>query len=188
MKRASLLVVMLVMLSTIAHAENREVVDWVMYLIVRPHNFYRAAYGNDAIEKYDFPLYAGYVYSEDSKSIKWHAVESVFEDRMRRWSKTYSEYDLVSMHPIDASNKMGWKLSEHDFFEAATILITEQEGFYPVRYEKNATIDPDWRPIFSGKFRYSKEDADKFRIAPMPKKDFTPLNWDQGAYNERMKK
>jgi hypothetical protein len=115
-------------------------------------------------------------------------VEKLFEDRMRRWSKTYPEYDLVSMHPIDASNKMGWKLSEPDFFEAATILITAETGLYPVRYERSAIIDPDWRPVFANKFRYTKEDAEKFRIPSMPKKDFTPLNWDQDAYNERMKK
>lgn len=188
MKIASLFLMAFVLVTSIAHAENGSNVEWVMYLVVRAHNFKNATYSNDGIQNYEFPLYVGYIYSEDSKSIKWNALEKVVERKMKRWAETYSKYDLVSRHPLDASNKMGWKLSEYGFFDAAQVLIVEETGFYPVRYERNATIDPDWRPVFASKFRYTKEDADALRIAPMPKKDFTPLNWDQDAYNERMKK
>lgn len=171
-----------------AYAEQRNTVDWVMYLVVRAHNFKNATYSNDGIQNYEFPLYVGYIYSEDSKGIKWNALEKVVEREMKRWAETYSKYDLVSRHPLDASSKVAWKLSDYDFFDAAQVLIVEETGFYPVRYERNATIDPDWRPVFASKFRYTKEDADALRIAPMPKKYFTPLNWDQDAYSERMEK
>ncbi|GFM35115.1 hypothetical protein DSM101010T_34800 [Desulfovibrio subterraneus] len=162
--------------------------DWVVYLVATPTSYEFVNYSSDGLEKYSFPLYLGYIYSPDSKTIKWKSFHGFAEREMRSWSKSYMKYFLNSDYPLFESGRTYWELSDPEFFDAAVLLISDESGMFPIRYERNATIDPDWKPVFPKQYRYTKEDVESGRVKSLPREAFTPLNWDQESYNQRMNK
>jgi hypothetical protein len=189
MQRISIIIFALWATMGCAVAAESERVDWVIYLATTPYSYKSISnnYSNDDIGKHAFPLYIGYVYSKDSKSVQWYSVDGIAERKMKSFALDYPKYKLVSDVAILPSKRMTWTLDEYEFFDALVILMASKTGMYPVRYERNAIIDQDWRPVYEKEYRYTKEDIDSYRVKTLlwlPK----PKNWDQDAYNERMKK
>jgi hypothetical protein len=178
-------------------------VEWVIYLCAGPSAAARIASFNDKIidiDSYSYPLYVGYIYSEDSTNVKWHAEVDFAEFAMRFWSRNYSEYPLMFQNCLDSpikeivpgSKKLTWYINDPEFLEAAVLLMQWDTHMRPIRWQRGVPIDKKWKPVFPKQVRIvgTPEEARNSVSAPvrnangaLKPEDYIPINWDS-AKNE----
>jgi len=184
----------LVLCSTPSVAQEEDV-DWIIYLAVGPREaaiIQGYNHGDFDLTGYDFPLYVGYVYSDDSKSVNWHSEVDFAEEAISYWAKKRTEYPIcyfsdVPVEVLEGTYEKAWLLSDPDFFDAAVILL-RTEHLIPIRWERNVPIDKIWKPVFPKQIRIDgtvKEAQDDYSDAVKEARskliyldgDYTPLNW-----------
>ena len=172
--------------------DNSETVEWVIYLAAGPDAALVVSQGDNDIVKYEYPKYIGYLYTRDSKTIEWHTDVPYAKKFMQRLANKLREYGLYyfTEHPaplLKEDNRDFWRLNDPAFFDAAVQLIPEYNYLRPIRFERNARIDKEWRPVFPVQVRIEGPvDDEKGQVTEavmaaekkIQYNDYKPLNWD----------
>jgi len=150
------------LLSTSAGAQQMENNDkaWTMYIAIGPSSAdvfnYAHAGGKLDIHTFKYPLYVGYFYTTDSKSIRWKSFEPFVEPAMKRWAEEQNKenggvaYDATT--PFKYKGKKWVFTFEDDEYVEVAPMPLFRSGLVVIKTVRGQFPDDSWRPKFKHQY------------------------------------
>jgi hypothetical protein len=130
--------------------------SWVIYLALDPYEaseISRTYHVDIDIKQYKYPLYVGYVYSLDSKKVKYKAFTPLVENILKRWSGSFPQNTCVIPHIAS------YKLGDENFIYGASFELQQYKGFVVIMQGVGVKPDDEWRPVFQQMFTIDDDPA-----------------------------
>jgi hypothetical protein len=147
--------------------------SWVLYLALTPDSARSKNYAYHVdidIRQYQYPLYAGYVYTLDGKHVSYKAFTPLASKALERWAHTAENYVFL------APGEGHYKIGDERFVLAASINLQINEGFVLITRRIGVRPDDTWRPVFRQLFTIDNDPMDAERIMLKVDKLYYPLN------------
>lgn len=153
-----------------SHAENLKFENndsWVIYLALDPYEaseISRVYHLGIDIKQYKYPLYVGYVYSNDSKIVYYRSFTPLVDKILKRWS----EYAAKGGFNIPGYGN--YHNGDKEFIYAASIYLQQREGFVVIMRGIGVKPDDEWRPVFQQMFTIDDDpDSTSRKMNNIPK-------------------
>lgn len=101
------------------------------------------------ISTYNYPLYVGYFYTEDSKIIQWKCFVPLAEKAMRDWAVEYSKPSATISNTIFHESAT---LGSKDFTDVASGNIVQYTPLFVIKTTKGKLPDIKWTPRFKHQY------------------------------------
>ncbi len=123
---------------------------WTMYIAIGPSeaDILNGQFNQKLnIKRYKYPLYVGYFYTEDSKSVKYRCFEPIAEKAMNRWASRRGEPRGEVSYDVGFEAKSA-KLGDDNYVNVAEIEILKYYNMRVIKITKGVLPDDLWRPQF----------------------------------------
>lgn len=161
---------------TCSHAENLKIENnysWVIYLALSPYEaseISRIYHLDIDVKQYKYPLYVGYVYSLDAKTVNYRSFTPLVDKILKRWC------DYASKVGFNIPGYGNYDNGDKDYIYAASINLQQFEGFVVIMRGIGVKPDDEWRPVFQQMFTIDDDpDATSKRMNKI-QKTYSPLN------------
>jgi len=145
--------------SAYAQTVDNENKAWTMYIAIGPKyaDIFNAvnAGENLDIRKYKYPLYVGYFYSMDSKSIQWKSFEPFVEPAMKDWAEWQNRIGggVYYDHEIPyKGKKITFNFDDEEYVEVAERSLVRHQGLFSIRTVRGELPNELWRPKFKHQY------------------------------------
>ena len=155
-----LTLILMQLLPISAYAQAADGKAWTLYVAISPGSAdvfnYAYADGKLDIRKFKYPLYVGYLYTTDSKSIRWKSFQPFVEPAMSSWAEQQNEVNGgVAIDPTTPFKYKGKKwvftFEDDEYVEVAPMPLFRR-GLAVIKTVRGQLPDDSWRPKFNHQY------------------------------------
>lgn len=131
---------------------------WVIYVAMGADTAYQNVKpdNKDLIKQYEYPLYVGYFYSTDGKSVQWKCFVPMAQAMMKNWAeyqnKVGGQVMLDRELPYPKNNKLISTFRDPEYRELIGWDI-RRRGMREIHTVLGEKPDDAWRPQFKHQYR-----------------------------------